>query len=146
MCTQSGCDAGYSRDPESDDRRGRGLALYAEIFGVPEEHVPAAFTARVGPTFMEEQLQAAGGAGWWHPALGPRDRDIAVIAALATQGVVGDRLSTHLRVAQQHGLTEDALTALMTLLAGYIGYPRASLAMEAVQAHFASGSEQAARR
>jgi len=39
---------------------------------------------------------------------------------------------THLRLAQQHGLDADALTALMTLLAPDLALPRASLAMEAV--------------
>ncbi|MFI0411644.1 carboxymuconolactone decarboxylase family protein [Actinomadura sp. 3N508] len=118
--------------PESDGRRERGISVYAEILNVPEPDVLAAFSARVGLPFAEEQLQAAGGAAWAHPALTGRDRDIAVITALTAQGVSGDRLATHLRQARQHGLGEDALTALMTLLAGYLGYPRASLAMEAV--------------
>ncbi|WP_113702013.1 carboxymuconolactone decarboxylase family protein [Nonomuraea lactucae] len=113
-------------------RRERGIAVYARIFDVPEQDVLAAFSARVGLPFAEEQLHAAGGAAWAHPGLTQRDRHIAVITALTAQGVAGDRLDTHLRLARQHGLDEDALTALMTLLAGYLGYPRASLAMEAV--------------
>lgn len=117
---------------ESDGRRERGISVYAEIFDVPERDVLAAFSARVGLPFAEEQLRAAGGAAWAHPALTGRDREIAVITALTAQGVSGDRLATHLRQARRHGLGEDALTALMMLLAGYLGYPRASLAMEAV--------------
>jgi 4-carboxymuconolactone decarboxylase len=66
------------------------------------------------------------------------DRSIAIITALAAQGVSGDRLGTHLRLGRQQGLDDDALTAPMTLLAGYIGYPRASLAMETIQGSFAS--------
>lgn len=58
-----------------------------------------------------------------------RERDIT---ALTAQRVTGDRLETHLRVGRQHGLGEQALTALMALLASYLGYPHASLAMEAV--------------
>ncbi|WUH98306.1 carboxymuconolactone decarboxylase family protein [Spirillospora sp. NBC_00431] len=106
----------------------------------------ATFSARVGLPFAEEQLQAAGGAAWTHPGLTGRDRDIAVITALAAQGVSGDRLATHLRQARQHGLGEDALTALMTLLASYLGYPRASLAMEAVQGLFDADSPDATAR
>jgi hypothetical protein len=41
-------------------------------------------------------------------------------------------LATHVRLAQQNGLDRDALTALMMLLAGYLGYPRASLTMETI--------------
>ena len=65
-----------------------------------------------------------------------RARGIAVITALAAQGVAGDRLATHLRLGLQNGLDQDALTALMTLLAIYIGYAKASLAMETIYGSF----------
>lgn len=107
-------------------RRERGIAAYTDIFAVPAAEVAAAFTGRVGPVFTEEALQSAGGAAWSHLALTGRDRSIAIITALAAQGVSGDRLDTHLHLGRQHGLDEDSMTALMTLLAGYIGYPRAS--------------------
>jgi 4-carboxymuconolactone decarboxylase len=113
-------------------RRERGIAAYARIFGVPEADVPAIFAKRVGTVFAEEALQTAGGPAWSDPALTDRERGIAIITALAAQGVTGDRLATHVRLAQQNGLDRDALTALMMLLAGYLGYPHASLAMEAV--------------
>lgn len=73
---------------ESEGRRERGIGAYAEIFDVPEADVPAAFSARVGLPFAEEQLQAAGGLAWSHPALTGR-----------------------LRQARRHRLDEDALTA-----------------------------------
>lgn len=126
-----------SEAPDSRDSRGRrerGLLTYARIFAVPAKEVPETFAARVGPVFTEEALQAAGGAAWSHPGLTGRERSIAIITALAAQGVTGDRLGTHLRLGRQQGLDEDALTALMTLLAGYLGYPRASLAMETIHA------------
>jgi len=119
-------------DRPSRDRRQRGVAAYSRIFGVAEQDLPVAFAARVGPVFAEEAYQAVGGAAWSHPALSGRDRSIAIITALTAQGVSGDRLVTHLRLARQHGLDTDALTALMTLLAPYLGLPRASLAMETV--------------
>ncbi|MFF6995778.1 carboxymuconolactone decarboxylase family protein [Streptomyces sp. NPDC008313] len=136
MSTQIGPDAVSPVALESHRRRERGISVYAKIFDVPEQDVPAAFATRVGLPFAEEQLHAAGGAAWTHPALTQRDRDIAVITALTSQGVAGDRLDTHLRLAQQHGLDKDALTALMALLAIYLGYPRASLAMETVHRLF----------
>lgn len=116
----------------TSSRRDRGVAVYAQIFAVPDDKVPATFAARVGPDFAEEALQAAGGAAWSHPGLTDRERSIAILTALTAQGVSGDRLSTHLLLGRQHGLNDEALTALMVLLAGYLGYPRASLAMEAV--------------
>jgi len=57
---------------------------------------------------------------------------------LTAHGISGDRLDTHLQLGRKHSLDEDSFTALMTLLAGYIGYPRASQAMETVHALFAA--------
>lgn len=123
-----------SDTPESTSRRDQGISAYAKIFTVPEHEVPGALAARVGPVFAEEALQAAGGAAWSSPALTGRERGIAVITALAAQGVAGDRLAAHLRLGLQNGLDEDALTALMALLAIYLGYAKASLAMETIHA------------
>jgi len=64
--------------PPAVSRRDRGIAAYAKIFALPGQDVPAAFAELVGPVFAEEALQAAGGAGWWHPALTARDRSIAI--------------------------------------------------------------------
>lgn len=129
---------GANADAPPADRHARGVAAYARIFGVPEDQVVPAFAARVGPVFAEEQLQAAGGAAWADPALSGRDRSIAVITALVAQGVTGDRLRAHLDLARQNDLDDDALTALMVLLAGYLGYAHASLAMETIHARAAA--------
>ena len=112
--------------------------------GVPEDQVAAAFASRVGPVFANEAIQAAGGAAWADPALSGRDRSIAVITALVAQGVTGDRLGAHLDLARQQGLDDDALTALMVLLAGYLGYAHASLAMEVIHARAAARLSAAA--
>lgn len=117
----------------SEGRRERGIRAYARIFGVTEKDMPAAMAAQVGALFAEEAFAAAGGPAWSHPALTPRDRSIAVITALAAQGVTGERLDTHLRLAAEHGIGQDALAALMTLLAIYLGYARASTAMQSVE-------------
>jgi 4-carboxymuconolactone decarboxylase len=114
-------------------RRARGVAAYSRIFGVPEGQVPAAMAARVGPVFAEEAFQAAGGRAWADPALTGRDRSLAIITALVVQGVTGDRLAGHLELARRNGLTDEALTALMVLLASYAGYAHASVAMETVR-------------
>lgn len=114
--------------------------MYSTIFAVPEQEVAATLAARVGSVFAEEALQAAGGTAWTHPGLTSRERSIAIITALAAQGVSGERLNTHLALGYQHGLDHGSLTALMTLLAGYFGYPRASLAMETI--HTTSESDR----
>jgi 4-carboxymuconolactone decarboxylase len=116
----------------AEARRARGIEAYARIFGVPAAEVPAAMASRVGPVFAEEAFASAGGPAWSHEGLTARDRSIAIITALVAQGVSGDRLDTHLRLANEHGIDYDGLTALMTLLANYVGYPYASAAMESV--------------
>jgi 4-carboxymuconolactone decarboxylase len=114
-------------------RRERGIAAYARVFGVPEEDVPAAMASRVGPVFAEEVFLAAGGPAWSHPALTDRERSMVIITALAAQGAVGDRLDSHIRLAQRNGLGYETLAAMMTLVTNYIGQARGSQAMEAVQ-------------
>jgi 4-carboxymuconolactone decarboxylase len=123
-----------SPDATPADRRARGVAAYARIFDVPDDQVPAAMASRVGPVFAEEAFQFAGGAAWADPALSGRDRSLAIVTALVAQGVSGARLGAHLDLARKNGLDGDALTALMVLLAGYLGYAHASLGMETIHA------------
>jgi 4-carboxymuconolactone decarboxylase len=113
-------------------RRERGIEVYARIFDVPEKDVPAAMAGRVGPVFAEEAFLSAGGPAWSDPAFTDRERSIAIITALAAQGVAGERLESHIRLAQLNGLDYEALTVMMTLVTKYIGEAHGSLAMEAV--------------
>ena len=114
---------------------------YARIFDVPEKDMPAAMARRVGQVFAEEVFLAAGGPAWFHPALTDRERSMLIIAALAAQGVAGERLDSHVRLAQRCGLDYEALTAMMTLVTNYIGQARGSQAMEAVQRVAGPGSQ-----
>jgi alkylhydroperoxidase/carboxymuconolactone decarboxylase family protein YurZ len=71
----------------------------------------------------------------------PRTKHAAITAALAAQGVAGERLDSHVRLAQRNGLDYEALTAMMTLVTNYIGQARGSQAMEAVQRVAGLGSQ-----
>jgi 4-carboxymuconolactone decarboxylase len=131
-------DSDRTADPAH--RRERGIKAYARIFDLPETDVPAAMAGRVGPVFAEEVFLAAGGPAWFNPALTARERSIVIITALAAQGVVGERLDSHVRLAQRDGVDYEALTAMMTLITNYIGQARGSQAMEAVQRVAGMGS------
>ena len=85
----------------------------------------------------EEAIQSAGGTAWEDDELSLRDRSIVVLAALITQGGVEPRLRGHIRWAVQHDVTPAQIEALVTLLANYVGYPRASVAMEVARAEIA---------
>jgi len=124
---------GTGRSAGPEGRRERGIKAYARIFDLPEKDVPAAMAGRVGPVFAEEAFMAAGGPAWSHPALTDRERSIVIITALAAQGVAGDRLDSHIRLAQREGLGYETLTAMTTLMTNYIGQARGSQDMEAIQ-------------
>ena len=120
------------------DRWERGLAAYASQFGIDESEVEAWFAERHGERFGTEAINAAGGA-WTDDELTLRDRSLVVVAALVALGGVEDRLRGHVRWALEHGVTPQELEALVTLLAVYVGYPRASTANEVVREEIARG-------
>ena len=115
------------------DRYERGLDAYAGQLGIERATVPGWFASRFGERFADEAINAAGGA-WNDDVLDLRERSLIVIAALVAQGGVEVRLRSHVRWAVAHGVTRDELEALVTLLAVYVGFPRASTAMEVVRA------------
>jgi 4-carboxymuconolactone decarboxylase len=120
------------------DRWERGLDAYASQFGIEREDVPRWFADRFGDRFADEAINAAGGA-WRDDVLSLRDRSLVVVAALIAQGGVESRLRTHVRWAIEHGSSSEELEALVTLLAVYVGYPKASVAMEVVRAELGEG-------
>jgi len=61
---------------------------------------------------------------WADPALSPRDRSIATVAALVAL-YRPEQLPAHLKLARENGVTRDELAALVTHLAFYAGFPAA---------------------
>lgn len=116
------------------DRYERGLDAYASQVGIPRDEVPEWFAERFGERFAEEAINTAGGAWPAEDVLSLRDRSLIVVAALIAQGGVESRLRSHVRWAIEHGGTREELDALVTLLAIYCGFPRASVGMEVVRA------------
>jgi len=112
---------------EEDERWSRGLEAYASQFGIPESEVFGHLSGLVGERMASEAIHAAAGA-WTDDVLSLRDRSLIVLAALATQGGVEERLRPHVRWALEHGATPEELEAMTALLAVYIGYARASVA------------------
>jgi 4-carboxymuconolactone decarboxylase len=119
-------------DDNASDRWERGVGAYASQLGLTPDEAAAWFRDRYGERFAEEAINAAGGA-WVEDTLSPRDRSLIVVTTLATLGGADDRLRTHVRWALEHGSSRAELEALVTLLAVYVGYPRASVAMEIVR-------------
>jgi 4-carboxymuconolactone decarboxylase len=116
-----------------DERWSRGIRAYASQFGLPEEEVFEHLSGRFGERMATEAVYAAGAAWEAESPLSLRDRSLAVVTALAAQGGVETRLRPHVRWAIEHGATRAELEALLAFLAVYIGYPRASVALEVVR-------------
>lgn len=70
---------------------------------------------------------------WNDPALSPRDRSLVTVAALIAGGHL-DELPAHLRRAVANGVTREELSAAITHLAFYAGFPAAISASAAAQA------------
>lgn len=117
---------------EDGERASRGRAAYASQFRLPEGEAVEELKRVVGERMANEAINAAGGA-WVEDCLSLRDRSLVVVAALVTQGGVEERLRVHVRWALDHGVTPEELEAMGALLAVYVGYPRASCAMETIR-------------
>jgi 4-carboxymuconolactone decarboxylase len=117
---------------DDGDRESRGRQAYASQFRLPEDEAVAELERVVGERMAGEAINAAGGA-WVDDCLSLRDRSLVVVAALIAQGGVEARLRGHVRWALDHGVTPEQLEALAALLAVYVGYPRASVAMEVIR-------------
>lgn len=127
---------------EESERLARGRAAYASQFRLPEDEAVEELKRIVGERMAMEAINAAGGA-WVDDCLSLRDRSLVVLAALITQGGLDARLRVHVRWALDHGVTPSELEALGALLAVYVGYPRASIAMETMRQ--VTGEEQGDR-
>jgi 4-carboxymuconolactone decarboxylase len=119
----------------ADERWSRGTAVYASQFELPESEVFAHLCGLLGERMATEAINAAGGA-WDGGGLSLREQSLVVVAALAVQGGVEERLRLHTRWALTHGVTPEELEALASLLAVYAGYPKASVAVEVMREEF----------
>jgi 4-carboxymuconolactone decarboxylase len=122
-----------SSGAERDERWARGTAAYAGQFRIGEDEVFARLAGTVGERMATEAINAAGGAWAEDDVLSVRERSLVVVAALVAQGGVDARLRGHVRWALDHGVSPQELEAAVAVLAVYVGYPKASVAMELVR-------------
>jgi 4-carboxymuconolactone decarboxylase len=117
---------------DAGEREARGRQAYASQFRLPEDEAVAELERIVGERMAGEAINAAGGA-WVDDCLSFRERSLVVVAALVAEGGVEARLRGHVRWALDHGVTAEQLEAVAALLAVYVGYARASVAMEVIR-------------
>lgn len=89
--------------------------------------------ARFAPKLAQISEDVLFGDVWQRPALSPRERSIATVAAL-TALYRPEQLQGHLLKAMANGVTRDELGELFTHLAFYAGWPAAASAVNALAA------------
>ena len=110
-------------------RRTEGISVLASQLGVSEQEVPSILEEMWGGDMAAEALLSAAPA-WQGNVLSWRDRSLIVVSSLVTQGGVDARLRGHLRFAHTNGASRAELEQLVGMLAVYVGYPKATTAME----------------
>jgi 4-carboxymuconolactone decarboxylase len=124
---------GLSSEPPqpgpADERRARGLARLAEL---GDEPGGADFLARMG-VLGDWVVDFAFGDVHTRPGLGPRERELIIVAVLITLGGCEPQLAAHMRAlrAIEVPWTEIEETVLQT--APYAGVPRAINAMKVLR-------------
>ncbi|WP_460043150.1 carboxymuconolactone decarboxylase family protein [Pseudomonas sp. S2_H01] len=78
---------------------------------------------------------------WSDPALSQRDRSLITVAALIAGGHV-EELPAHLRRAVTNGVTREELSAAITHLAFYAGFPAAITASAIANATLNASEQQ----
>ena len=86
----------------------------------------------LAPRLAEITDQVLFGDIWKDPALSPRDRSLVTIVCLISLYRINE-LHFHLNKALENGLTREEITAAITHLAFYAGWPPAMTALSIVR-------------
>lgn len=120
-----------------ESRLERGKRALAEIDGETGQKVVAAL-AGIAPDFATYLIEFPFGDIYSRPGLGPRDREIATIAALAAMGNAAPQLKVHIEAGLNVGLTRDEITEILMQMAVYAGFPAALNGLFAAKEVFAA--------
>lgn len=107
-----------------DDRYTRGRARLAEVDGPAGLEIVAALS-RDFPDFARYLVEYPFGDVYSRPGLGLRERELAVVAALAALGNAGPQLRVHLEAALHVGCTPIELHEVLVQISVYAGFPAA---------------------
>ncbi|MCF1783241.1 carboxymuconolactone decarboxylase family protein [Lactobacillus mulieris] len=76
------------------------------------------------PEFAHLNDDVLFGEVWSDEKLSQRDRSFATVTALISMGAF-EQLSYHMQKAKENGITQAEISALITHLAFYVGWPKA---------------------
>lgn len=76
------------------------------------------------PDFAKYNDQILFGEVWEEPSLPPKTRSLITLSILITKGST-EQLSFHLHKAKEYGVSKEEISALITHIAFYAGWPNA---------------------
>ena len=98
---------------------------------------PVGAVGNVAPGLSHYTEQVVEGDLWRRPDLSPRDRSVVTISALIAAGQTA-ALTAELNRALDHGVTPSEISAILTHLAFYAGWPQALSAVAVAKPNFAA--------
>lgn len=101
----------------------RGLELLAEVDGEGGANVIESLD-EIAPDVGRYIVEFAFGEIYDRDALSLRDRELATIASLCTQGACEPQLKVHIRGALNAGLSREEVIETFIQLIPYVGFPR----------------------
>ena len=113
----------------------QGQAMLEQIHPVAAPHVLASL-ADIAPDFGRFLVEFAYGDIYARPALPPRDRQIAIIAALTAMGNAAPELKIHIQAGLNAGLSQTEIVEVIMQMAVYAGFPAALNGLEAARTVF----------
>lgn len=129
-------------DPrDRDERFRRGREALQKLMGEGQiDRLDAAY-ADVAPDMVEHLVSFAFGDLYSRPALKPRDRQLATIAALTALGTAAPQLRSHIKAGLNAGLTRPEIVEVLMQMAVYAGFPAALNGLAAAKDAFAEAEK-----
>ena len=129
-------------DPrDRDERFRRGREALQKLMGEGQiDRLDAAY-ADVAPDMVEHLVSFAFGDLYSRPALKPRDRQLATIAALTALGTAAPQLRSHIKAGLNAGLTRPEIVEVLMQMAVSAGFPAALNGLAAAKDAFAEAEK-----
>lgn len=115
------------------ERYERGLELLQQVDGDGGVHVVDSLKD-IAPDVGRYIVEFAFGDIYAREGLSLRDRELATIASLCSQGCCEPQLRVHIRGALNSGMTQDEVIEAFIQLIPYVGFPRVLNAITAARA------------
>lgn len=95
-----------------------------------ELHIPKKMR-EMAPDFVDYSENILFEEIWRDPTLTLKERSLCTLSALISIGNT-EQLPFHLQLAEKNGINEKEVTALITQMAFYVGWPKAAAALNVI--------------